>query len=194
MSSTLPNEKVCLEILREEGCSEKVIRHMCIVNFVAMLIGKACNADLDLVNAGSWLHDVGRSRTHGAKHVSEGASIAKARGLPDPLVRIISTHIAAGFTPSEAKALGLPPGDYMPRSLEEMIVCHSDNLVGDDKIMTLAEAVEDLEVRGYTVTAERMKVMHQKISDLCGEDIDRMIEDDGLRAKAVKRCAACTSR
>lgn len=194
MSSILPNEKVCLEILREEGCSEKVIRHVCMVNSVAMLIAKACEADLALVCAGSWLHDVGRSRTHGAKHVSEGVSIAKARHLPDPLVRIISTHIAAGFTNSEATALGLPPGDYMPRSLEEMIVCHADNLVGDDTIMTLAEAVEGLEVRGYTVTAERMKGMHQKLSSLCGEDIDLMIENHDLRAKAVKRCGAYISR
>ncbi|QLH75015.1 MAG: HDIG domain-containing protein [Methanomassiliicoccales archaeon] len=193
MSSTLPNEKACLEILREEGCSDKVVRHVCVVNTVAMTIAKACNADLELVNAGSWLHDIGRSRTHGVRHVSEGVAIAKARGLPERLIRIISTHVAAGFTKEEAEGIGLPPGDYMPSTLEEKIVCHSDNLVGDNEIMTLAEAVEDMEVRGYRTTAERMKVMHRELSELCGIDIDLLLEDADVRQRAIKRCAAYTS-
>jgi uncharacterized protein (TIGR00295 family) len=194
MSSTLPNEKICLEILREEGCSEKVIRHVCLVNSVAMFIAKACKADLELVNAGSWLHDIGRSRTHGVRHVSEGVAIARARNLPEPLVQIISRHVAAGFTAEEAKTVGLPPGEYMPVTLEEKIVCHSDNLVSDDSIMSLEEALEDLESRGYMVTAQRMKKMHIELSQLCGGDIDQLIDGFDLRAKATKRCAVYISR
>jgi uncharacterized protein (TIGR00295 family) len=194
MSSTLPNEKACLEILREEGCSEKVVRHSCIVNTVAMFIAKACQADLELVNAGSWMHDVGRSRTHGARHVSEGVVIARARNLPEPLIMIISRHIAAGFTADEAKALGLPPGEYMPSTLEEKIVCHADNLVGDDEIMSLDEALEDLQVRGYSVTAQRMLAMHEELSRTCGSNLDLLIQDSDLRLKASKRCAAYISR
>ncbi|HSV42120.1 MAG TPA: HDIG domain-containing protein [Methanomassiliicoccales archaeon] len=193
MSSNLPNEKLCLEILREEGCSDKVVRHVCMVNTVAMFIAKACNADLDLVNAGSWLHDVGRSRTHGPRHVSEGVTIARSRDLPEALVRVISRHIAAGFTPEEAEMLGLPQGDYMPVTLEEKIVCHADNLVKDDRIMTLDEALEELEVRGYTTTTKRMVVMHQELSMIAGGDLDLMIDDTELRKKASKRCAAYTS-
>lgn len=193
MSSTLPNEKICLEILKQEGCSDKVVRHVCVVNFVAMTLAKACGANLELVNAGSWLHDVGRSRTHGVRHVSEGVAIARSRDLPEELVRVISTHVAAGFTEDEAAAIGLPPGDYMPSTLEEKIVCHSDNLVGDDEIMTLKEAVEDLEVRGYRTTASRMKVMHEELSARCGIDIDLLLEDSEVRTKALKRCAAYIS-
>lgn len=167
---------------------------MCIVNSVAMTIAKACGADLELVNAGSWLHDVGRSRTHGVKHVSEGVEIARSRGLPDQLVRVISTHVAAGFTNDEASSIGLPPGDYMPSTLEEKIVCHSDNLVGDDVIMTLEEAAEELEVRGYLTTASRMKVMHGELSTICGIDIDTLLEDSEVRKKALKKCAAYTYR
>lgn len=194
MSSTLPNEKACLDILKDEGCSDKVIRHCCIVNSVAMFIAKHCQADLGLVNAGSWLHDVGRSRTHGVKHVSEGVAIARARDLPEPLVNIISRHIAAGFTRDEAMALGLPEGEYMPRTLEERIVCHADNLVGDDRIMSSTEALENLLARGYGVTAQRMSAMHAELSLVCGEDLDHLIEDADLKIKAVKRCAAYISR
>jgi uncharacterized protein (TIGR00295 family) len=194
MSSTLPNEKACLEILKEEGCSDKVIRHCCIVNTVATFIAKNCNANIELVNAGSWLHDVGRSRTHGAKHVSEGVAIARAHNLPEPLVMVISRHIAAGFTSEEAKDLGLPEGDYMPQTVEEKIVCHADNLVGDDRIMSSQDALEELLVRGYHVTAQRMKAMHEELSELCGEDLDRLIGDADLKNKAVKRCAVYISR
>ncbi|OPY34500.1 MAG: tRNA 2'-O-methylase [Methanomassiliicoccales archaeon PtaU1.Bin124] len=194
MSSTLPNERACLEILKEEGCSDKVIRHCCIVNSVATRIAKACNADFELVNAGSWLHDVGRSRTHGVKHVSEGVVIARARNLPEPLIRIISRHIAAGFTREEAMALGLPDGTYMPETLEEKIVCHSDNLVGDDQVMTLDDAVDELIVRGYSITAQRMKAMHEELSEACGADLDDLIQGSDLVPKALKRCAVYTSR
>lgn len=193
MSSTPFNEKACLDLLREEGCSEKVIKHMCMVNAVAMLIAKNCHADLDLVNAGSWLHDIGRSRTHGVKHVSEGVAIARARELPEPIVRIIARHVAAGFTDEEASSIGLPPEGYMPETLEEKIVCHADNLVGDDDILTLAEAAEELEVRGYGVTAERMRALHQELSAACGIDVDELIEGFDLRTKAAKKCVSCVS-
>jgi uncharacterized protein (TIGR00295 family) len=188
--STLPNERQCFEILKEEGCTPRVIRHVCTVNVVAMLIASKTGADMDLVNAGSLLHDVGRSRTHGAKHVSEGVSIARSRDLPEPLVRVISRHIAAGLTKDEAKALGLPDGDYMPETLEEKIVCHSDNLVSDDRITSLQEALDDLNSKGYTSTAMRMKAMHEELSALCGEDIDGMLADANIADKVTRKCAA----
>ncbi len=188
--STLPSERECFEILKEEGCSPKVIRHVCTVNIVAMIIASRIKADKELVNAGSLLHDVGRSRTHGVKHVSEGVTIARSRNFPEPLVRVISRHIAAGLTKEEAKALGLPDGDYMPETIEEKIVCHADNLVSDDKVTTLQEALEDLNSKGYTSTAIRMKAMHQELSTLCGEDIDIMMADAKIAEKVTKKCAA----
>jgi uncharacterized protein (TIGR00295 family) len=188
--STLPTERECFEILKEEGCSPKVIRHVCTVNIVAMILTSRIKADKDLVSAGSLLHDVGRSRTHGAKHVSEGVAIARSRNLPEPLVRVISRHIAAGLTNDEARALGLPDGEYMPESIEEKIVCHSDNLVRDDRVTSLHEALDDLNSKGYTNTANRMNAMHQELSLLCGEDIDIMLADAKISEKVTRKCAA----
>ena len=187
--STLPSERECLEILKEEGCSPKVIRHVCTVNIVAMIIASRIGADKDLVDAGSLLHDVGRSRTHGVKHVSEGVAIARSRNLPEPLVRVISRHIAAGLDQEEARALGLPEGEYMPETIEEKIVCHADNLVSDDKVTSLQEALDDLYSKGYTNTAIRMKAMHQELSLQCGEDIDIMLADARILDKVTKKCA-----
>jgi uncharacterized protein (TIGR00295 family) len=188
--STLPNERECFEILKEEGCSPKVIRHVCTVNVVAMIIASRIKADKELINAGSLLHDVGRSRTHGVKHVSEGVAIARSRNLPESLVRVISRHIAAGLTKEEAQAIGLPEGDYMPETIEEKIVCHSDNLVSGDLLTTLPEALDDLNAKGYTNTVVRMTSMHQELSLLCGEDIDIMLADARISEKVTKKCAA----
>jgi uncharacterized protein (TIGR00295 family) len=185
MSSAYPSSEECLRVLREEGCSPKVIRHVRIVNLVAMAMAGRCAADKGLVNAGSLLHDVGRARTHGAKHVSEGVAIIRARGLPEALRRVVSRHIAAGLDADEAKELGLPPGDYMPEALEEKIVCHADNLVFDSRIVTLREALEDLHSRGYLTTEARMAGMHAELSKICGIDIDELIEKEGLRQKAL---------
>ena len=187
--STLPSERQCFEILKEEGCSPKVIRHVCTVNIVAMIITSRIKADKDLVNTGSLLHDLGRSRTHGAKHVSEGVTIARSRNFPEQLVRVISRHIAAGLTKEEAKVLGLPDGEYMPETIEEKIVCHSDNLVSDDKVTTLQEALDHLNSKGYISTATRMKAMHEELSALCGEDIDIMLADAKITDKVTKKCA-----
>ena len=131
MSSTprMPSESECLAILVDEGCKRNVIEHVCTVHSIAMEMARLSSADLELVSAGALLHDLGRCRQHDIRHVSEGARIARDRALPESLVRVIERHVAAGLTEEEAKEFGLPPGVYMPETLEEKIVCHADNLV-----------------------------------------------------------------
>ena len=45
------------------------------------------------------------------------------------IIKITTRHIGAGIPSKEAEVLGLPPGDYMPNTLEEKIVAHADNLI-----------------------------------------------------------------
>ena len=195
MSSTqgMPTEEQCLRLLREEGCARNVIEHVCTVERIALEIAVRSGADLQMVKAGALLHDVGRCHRHDALHASEGAQIAMDRGLPDPLVRIIRRHIAAGLTHEEAEAIGLPPGDYMPETLEEKIVCHADNLVkGTKGVQTLEQAIEEMLRRGYPVTAERMKAMHAELSAACGIDVDRIVKQVQDRGSVKGPCAAYT--
>jgi uncharacterized protein (TIGR00295 family) len=194
MPPRIPAEEECVAILREEGCPRAVIEHVCTVEVIAVAMAERCAADLELVRAGALLHDVGRSRTQGVLHVSEGVSIARRRRLPERLVRVISRHVAAGFTPEEARALGLPEGDYMPRTLEEKIVCHADNLVkGARGIQTLAEAMTEIERRGYPVTARRMQAMQEELEKACGTDIDALVRELGRLPRLKGPCAAYTS-
>lgn len=194
-TETMPSERQCLRILREEGCKVSVIQHVCTVKSIAEEMAKRSGADLKLVRAGALLHDVGRSRTQGVMHVAESARIARQRGLPEELVRVIERHVAAGLTQREAKGLGLPDGNYMPETLEEKIVCHADNLVkGPSGTQTMEEALNEIVRRGYPVTAERMRAMHAELSERCGIDIDDIVRM--LRAEPPLKgpCAAYTSQ
>jgi uncharacterized protein (TIGR00295 family) len=180
----MPSESECLAILLDEGCKRNVIEHVCTVHSIATEMARLSSADIELVSAGALLHDLGRCRRHDIRHVSEGARIARDRGLPESLVRVIERHVAAGLTEQEAKEYGLPPGVYVPETLEEKIVCHADNLVkGPGKTQTLDIAVEDLVRRGYPMTGERMRRMHADLSLACGEDVDNIV----LRFRSSRR-------
>lgn len=173
--SVMPNEEECISILVEEGASPSIIKHCCTVKEVAKRIAKCCGADIDLVVAGSMLHDIGRTRTHGVDHVIEGVNIARRRNLPDEIVRIIQRHLGAGLTDEEAAALSLPAGIYMPETLEEKIVTHADNLVGEFSVRTVWDASVDFERRGLDKAAQRLRAMHEELSRICRRDIDELL-------------------
>ncbi len=173
--SPIPSESECLALLKAQGVPEKVIRHVCTVARLAVTIAQRCDADVELVRAGALLHDIGRSRTHGIRHGIEGEDIARSLSLPEPLVLIIRRHVGAGILPQEAAALGLPDRDYMPYTVEERIVCHADNLVGDDDYLTSQRAYRDFERKGLQDVGRRMLDMHRELSSRCGRDIDDIV-------------------
>ena len=171
--SRIPCEKECLKHLEKAGCSREVIGHCRAVHRFAMKIAKLCNADLKLVSAGALLHDIGRSRTHGAGHAVEGAEIVKKLRLPEKIVLIIERHIGAGLTKGEAAKLGLPPKSYIPRTLEEKVIAHADNLIAGSRRQTVAELVQKLKKMGLDEGARRTLALHKELSELCGTDLDK---------------------
>lgn len=186
--STIPSEAECIRILRDRGAADRVIKHVCTVTVLAVAITERCRADVPLVRAGALLHDLGRTRTHGIRHGVEGAAIAHELGLPEPLVLIIQKHVGAGITAEEAKVLGLPDLDYMPSTLEEKIVCHSDNLVGDATYMTSRQSYQDFLRKGLRDPGERMLVMHRQLSAAAGIDVDEIVRQLDL-SKVSGPCA-----
>ena len=108
MIDFIPNTDECMEILKKKGCSNSVIRHSMAVRDVAVSMAKKANADIVLVEAGSLLHDIGRSKTHDISHGVEGAKIAKKMGLSMKLVKIIERHVGAGIPADTAVDLSLP--------------------------------------------------------------------------------------
>ncbi|MDH7506458.1 MAG: HDIG domain-containing protein [Candidatus Thermoplasmatota archaeon] len=168
----IPSADRCIEILKQSGCSEKVIRHCMAVRDVALKIAKKANADLKLVEAGALLHDLGRSKTHGIRHAFEGAKIAEKLGLPDIIIKIIERHIGAGIPAEDAKKLGLPEKDYLPITLEEKIVCHADSLVNNDKQQKIERELERVLMEGHKDYAIRLVKLHKELSDIIGMDVN----------------------
>jgi len=168
----LPTRDECIKLLRENGCDDEVIRHCEAVSALAVKIARKCGADVGLVEVGGLLHDLGRCRTHEIAHAVEGARVAQELDLPDPLVKIIERHIGAGISSADAKRLGLPKKDYTPRTVEEMIVAHADNLMAGSRRTSVKEAVGYLARKGQHEPAIKIVKLHEKLSRLCGLDLD----------------------
>jgi len=186
--SSYPSSDECYRMMVQEGLSTVVIRHVCVVNKVAMELARRAGADLELVNAASLLHDIGRSKTHGVHHVAESVRIAREHHLPEDLVLCIGRHIASGFTSEEAAELGLPEGDYMPRTLEDKVVSLADNLVSDRSIKTVAQSAERMRSKGFELSATRMIVIAKEMETICGEDIDALLDNAKVREAAARDC------
>ncbi|MBN2603778.1 MAG: HDIG domain-containing protein [Candidatus Thermoplasmatota archaeon] len=162
----------CLDLLKESGCSDEVIKHSLAVRDVAVRIAYKTDADRNLVEVGALLHDIGRSNTHGIFHAVEGASIARRLNLPKSIIRIIERHIGAGLTKEEAKKLRLPVKNYLPETLEEKIVCHADNLVDNSSRQKIENEIERALTDGNREYAIRLVKLHKELSDICGMDLN----------------------
>ena len=178
--SRIPSDRECVQLLLEKGCKMRVVVHCCTVRAVAEEMASRIKfADMDLVVAGALLHDIGRAVDHSIMHAYIGSGMVAGLGLPSELVDIVRKHTGAGLDEVDAIEHGLPPADYMPRTLEEKIVAHADNLVSDNRVVTQEHAVNKLVAKGAFRGAERIEVLHMELSDLYGEDLDVIVDRIG---------------
>ena len=125
----LPDREFALELLRTLKIPLSVRRHSEKVADKAIEIAnkiKKVKVNLDLIEIGALLHDIGRTKTHGFKHALIGGKILRQRGFSEKLARICETHILGGLDKDDAKDVGLPEKDYLPETLEEKIICLAD--------------------------------------------------------------------
>jgi uncharacterized protein/tRNA (cytidine56-2'-O)-methyltransferase len=163
-----------LEYLIDAGCKRRVIIHCCTVRAVADEMLAHIDADKDLVVAGALLHDIGRAKDHTIFHAYIGSQMVREYGLPEPLVEIVRKHTGAGLDKEDVQEMGLPPGDYIPRTIEEKIVAHADNLVSDNRVVDHNHSVSKLINKGAFRGADRVELLHMELSDLYGRDLDIM--------------------
>ncbi|MBO5547805.1 MAG: HDIG domain-containing protein [Candidatus Methanomethylophilaceae archaeon] len=159
----------------DSGCKKRVIIHCCTVRAVADEISsRISSANKDLVTAGALLHDIGRAKDHTIFHAYIGSQMVEEYGLPKELVDIVRKHTGAGLDDEDVEEMGLPPGDYMPRTIEEKIVAHADNLVSDNRVVDHNHSVSKLINKGAFRGADRIEFLHMELSDLYGQDLDVM--------------------
>jgi uncharacterized protein len=90
--------------------------------------------DIEFLKTASLLHDIGRffyppGSKDPIKHGIEGARILREEGLPRH-AKVCETHIGIGITKEDiiSQSLPLPLKDYVPETIEEILIAYADNL------------------------------------------------------------------
>lgn len=174
MSERLPTREEALRLLRRSGCRENVVRHCEAVAELAVEIAyvlkeKNLEVDVELVETGALLHDIGRSKTHSVHHAVRGAEIAKTLGLPESIISIIKRHVGGGISQADAQRLGWPKDIYVPRTIEEKIVCYADKLIDGSKRVPINVTIEKMSERLPPSAIERMQRLHEEMIALVGD-------------------------
>jgi uncharacterized protein (TIGR00295 family) len=135
------------------------------------------DVDRDVAIAGALLHDVGRSVTQDIRHASVGADLLRADGpgaWPTALVLAVERHTGAGIDAGEAAALGLPVRDYTPRSLEERIVAHADNLYSADRRLTLVALEDKYRAKRLPEAWRKIRALHEALERELEADLEAL--------------------
>lgn len=174
----IPSEGEAVALHRKYGSNVRVIEHCRTVAMVAKTLAEEFRrrdheVDTRTVVAAAMLHDIGRSQTQTVRHGVEGANLVEREGIDRKVVEIIQRHVGAGISPEEAKILGLPDLDYVPRSLEERIVCFSDKIVDGDKVRPFEEEVHKFTIKKHDVM--RLLALKRRLQEELGEDPERVV-------------------
>ena len=192
-----------LALLNKYNVDRRVLDHLMAVHDYAMDIASGVDCDIDLVETGALLHDIGRTRSHGIDHAIIGAAILRKEGVDERIVNIVERHIGAGLTPEEAKKLGLPPKDYVPKTIEEKIVCHADNLIGSTERVSIQDTIKMARQKWFPASVERLIQMHfevfkpdevslhKKCESVDMAKLDKMLEKFDLLYKVKNEGSHC---
>jgi uncharacterized protein (TIGR00295 family) len=176
----IPSESEALALHRKYGSSERLVRHCETVSRVAKVLAeefsrRGKDIDTAAVVAGALLHDIGRTKAQSVSHGLEGAWIVEKEGGDPRVVEAVRRHVGAGVSAEEAKSLGLPDFDYIPRTLEERVVCFADKMVDGDKVRPFDEEVRRFIAKRHDV--ERLIALRRGLWEELGEDPEKVIFD-----------------
>jgi len=171
---TLPNSDFAFDLLKKLKVPYNVRRHSLKVAEKAIELAekiKLREVDMDLIEIGSLLHDIGRCKTHGFNHALIGAKLIRERGLSEQLAKICETHILGGLDKEDAKQVGLPERDFLPQTLEEKIICLADKHIAGTKEVSIEQRFEKwFNKYGKTQilikAKERIEKIQREIEDL----------------------------
>ncbi len=174
----IPSAQEALALHKKYGSNDRIVGHCqaCakiskVLSERAIQQGRAVNEEA--ATAGALLHDIGRSRTQTVDHGHVGAEILEKEGVDPAVVEIVRRHVGAGISPEEAASLGFPPGDYIPRTLEQKIVCFADKLLDGDKARPFEEEVKRFVKKGHDVP--RLRRLREDVDAAVGTDAESLV-------------------
>jgi uncharacterized protein len=131
---------------------------------------KGFRVDIELVETGALLHDIGRSKTHTVDHAIVGAKIAESAGMPEAVSKIIERHVGGGIPQDEAVKLGWPEKNYLPETLEERIVAYADKLVEGNKKVPINKTIAQFsrKLGKDHPSISRLKALDEEFQSLLG--------------------------
>jgi len=174
----IPNAPQALALHKKYGSNDRTVSHCQACARISKLLSERAAAQRHPVNeaaavAGALLHDIGRSQIQTVSHGYVGAQILEKEGVDGVVVEIVRRHVGAGISPKEAVTLGFPPGDYIPRTLEEKIVCFADKMLDGDKARPFEEEVKRFVKKGHDVP--RLRQLKEDVDAAVGADAEALI-------------------
>lgn len=175
-----PSEEEALKLHRKCGSNDAIVRHCRTVAKVTAILAEEFRRqgkeiDSKAAVAGALLHDIGRSRVQTVRHGLVGSEILEGEGVDEAVVQIVRRHVGAGLSPEEAKTLGLPDLDYIPRTREQVIVCFADKMVDADRVRPFEEEVRRFERKGHDVG--RLLTLKRSLEADLGKDPEALVLD-----------------
>jgi len=169
---------------------KNVIAHSKKVSRIAVkiadeLVRNGFSVDLEAVERGALLHDIGRSVTHGLEHGYFAGKILRKEGESEEVARIAERHVLGGISQDEAERMGLPAKDFIPETLEEKIVCCADKLSDRNKIGRIEKQLGRNAAFGRMIELMReVDEMRTKVQEL---NVYAVIRDSRGRILVMKR-------
>lgn len=142
--------------------------------------------DLELVERGALLHDIGRSVTHGLEHGYFGGKIIRKGGEEEKVARVVERHVLGGISKEEVELMGLPAKDFIPETLEEKIVSYADKFSDRNKIKRIEKHLgkESAAFRRMMKVIEEVDDMRGKVQEL---NVYAVVKDSKGRILVMKR-------
>ncbi|MHC4971553.1 MAG: NUDIX domain-containing protein [Planctomycetota bacterium] len=132
----------------EAGDQTPVVRHTAHVAAMARALADAWGGlDPDYVEAAAWLHDIGRTRTHGARHPIEGFRLAVEKGHGGYAAPCLSHYTK-----------GRPHGEFGAVADEMWRACDLETFLPEERLVALADAM---------AAGERRVTLEERHEDLC---------------------------
>jgi len=173
----IPDSGQALDLHRKYGSQDRTIAHCQACARISKALAESAVheghvLDMGAVVAGALLHDIGRSQTQLVSHGYVGAELLTKERVDSVVVEIVRRHVGAGISTDEAAKLGFPPGEYVPRTLEQKIVCFADKMLDGDKARPFQEEVKRFVKKGHDV--ERLRKLKDDVSEAVGGDAEEI--------------------